>query len=147
MTIIGRLLQANISFDGIKPTLLKFSTASKKFRGILTKTELLLRSSQGDRLAGRVAGRHLDVDAGLREDLVDAVSLGADDVAVLRLLYLDRDGGHLALLRQIVVRLEFCDLRRDFRTGHSPFRRKNQLIARSTSLHKLCTANRDSSPT
>ena len=58
----------------------------------LTQSELLLRSPEGDRLAGRVARRHLDVDASLREDLVDAVALGSDDVAVLRLFNLD---GHV----------------------------------------------------
>ena len=69
----------------------------------LTESELFLRPAKGDGLAGGVAGGHLNVDPGLRQDLVDAVALGSDDVAVLRLFHLDRDRGHLALLLRKVA--------------------------------------------
>ena len=61
-------------------------------------SKFLLWSSERDSLAGWVTGRHLDVDASLRENLVDAVSLGPDDVTVLRLFHLDGDLRHLSLL-------------------------------------------------
>ena len=49
----------------------------------LTQTQFFLRATQGDCLACGVAGGHLNVDARLRQDLVDAVPLGPDHVAVL----------------------------------------------------------------
>lgn len=57
-----------------------------------------LGSPEGDGLRVGLRGGHLDEDAGLLQDLVDGVPLGADDVAVLALLHLHGDLGELALL-------------------------------------------------
>ena len=67
---------------------------------MITEAKFLLRSAKGDGLACGFAGGHLDVNAGLGEDLVDAVALRSDDVTMLRLLHLDRNRGHLFLLRR-----------------------------------------------
>ena len=88
-----------------------------------TESELFLRSAKGDGLAGGVAGGHLNVDPGLRQDLVDAVALGSDDVAVLRLFHLDRDRGHLALLLKKVTAI--------WATVKKPAKRLRHYIRRS----------------
>ena len=89
----------------------------------LTESELFLRPAKGDGLAGGVAGGHLNVDPGLRQDLVDAVALGSDDVAVLRLLHLDRDRGHLAFLLKKVTAI--------WATVKKPAKRLRHYIRRS----------------
>ena len=54
-------------------------------------------SPQSDRLGRVVIGWHLFKHPSLGENLVDGVSIGSDDVAVLGLLHLNRDVGELLI--------------------------------------------------
>ncbi len=90
--------QKTVSSDQSITILSHYEHTLLKLEFMITEAKFLLRSAKGDCLACGFAGGHLDVNAGLGEDLVDAVALRSDDVTMLRLLHLDRNRGHLFLL-------------------------------------------------
>lgn len=75
-----------------------------------SRTQFVWLAPEDDGLQAGVQRRHLHGNAGALHDLMQRVSLGTDDVLMLGLLHLHRDGGRLSLLRMNTSRWNTRDV-------------------------------------